>query len=167
MDILWLIILAIILIFGTVVFFGAPYLPTLKGQTKVALDLLDLKAGETLLELGSGDGRLLRAAAEKGVYSIGIELNLLLVIYSKLRHWRYRRFIKVRWNNFWIHQLPETDGIYVFLHTRFMQKLDNKVTQEITQPVKLVSFAFKIPDKTSITSKKGMFLYEYKPLAQK
>ncbi|MDQ3093943.1 MAG: class I SAM-dependent methyltransferase [bacterium] len=149
------------------VFFGAPYLPTLKGQTKVALDLLDLKAGQTLLELGSGDGRLLRAAAERGIYSIGIELNLLLVVYSKLRHWRYRRYIDVRWNNFWFQHLPEADGIYVFLHTRFMQKLDNKVTQDITQSVKLVSFAFKIPVKKPVKSKKGMFLYVYKPLAQK
>lgn len=38
-----IIVLAVILLFGIVVFVGAPYLPTLRPQAEVALKMLDLK----------------------------------------------------------------------------------------------------------------------------
>ncbi len=45
---------------------GAPYLPTLKKQQLVALDLLNLPPGAHLVELGSGDGGLCLEAARRG-----------------------------------------------------------------------------------------------------
>jgi ribosomal protein L11 methylase PrmA len=69
----------LVILFGFVVAFGAPYLPTLRPQITMALDMLDLKKGQTLLELGSGDGRVMMAAAERGWNVIGYELNPLLV----------------------------------------------------------------------------------------
>jgi len=45
--------------------------------------MLNLKSGQTLIELGSGDGRVLKEAAAKGVRAIGYEINPVLVIYSK------------------------------------------------------------------------------------
>lgn len=152
-----------ILIFSFVIFFGAPFLPTLKVKTEEALDLLDLKAGQTLVELGSGDGRILRAAAERGIYAIGYELNPLLVIWTMLIHWRKRKFITIHWGNYWRKKLPVTDGIYVFLLDRYMKKLDTKITQEISRNVKLVSFAFEIPNKKPTKQKNGLFLYTYRP----
>lgn len=148
--------------FSFVIAFGAPFLPTLKVQTEEALDLLDLRAGQTLLELGSGDGRILRAAAQRGIYAVGYELNPFLVVWSMLTNWRYHRLITVRWGNYWQHKLVPTDGIYVFLLQKYMKKLDKKIIQESTMPVKLVSFAFEIPDRKPAKKLKGLFLYEYK-----
>jgi 16S rRNA A1518/A1519 N6-dimethyltransferase RsmA/KsgA/DIM1 with predicted DNA glycosylase/AP lyase activity len=130
---------------------------------KDALDLLALKPGETMVELGSGDGRMLRAVAERGVHAIGYELNPLLVAWSRLRHRKYRRFITVHWGNYWRHKLPETDAIYVFLLNPYMDKLDKKITQEINKKVKLVSFAFAVPGKKPAREQGGMMLYEYNP----
>lgn len=48
-----------------------------------------------------------------------------------------------------------------FLLDRYMQKLNNKIVQEYKNPVKLVSFAFKIPDREIDGRKKGIFLYKY------
>ena len=96
---LWGIGIAMVLLFGFTVLFGAPFLPTLKGRTGDALDMLDLKPGELLLELGSGDGRLLREAAKRGIRSIGYELNPLLVIYSKILLFKYRRLATIRLAN--------------------------------------------------------------------
>ena len=163
----WLILVALLLVllFGFVVAFGAPFLPTLKAQQVEALNLLDLKPGQTLTELGSGDGRILRAAAEQGVYAIGYELNPLLVVWSKLRHWRYRRLITVHWKNYWRHKLPVTDGIYVFLLDRYMKKLDKKIIQESSKKVKLVSYAFRVPGKKPVREINGLLLYQYSPTA--
>lgn len=165
MSLLVLGLIFIFLLFSFVIMFGAPYLPTLKPQAQTALELLDLKKGERLLELGSGDGKILRMAAQQGIKSIGIELNPILVLYSRLRNWRYRSLMTIKWGNFWTSPLPQTEAIYVFLHTRFMQKLDKKIIQESTQPVKLVSYAFEIPNKKATRTKNGLFLYYYKPLA--
>ena len=160
----WLFVAIIItvVLFGMVVLFGAPYLPTLRAQSIEALDLLDLRPGQTLLELGSGDGRILREAAKRGIYAIGYELNPLLVVWSMYLSLRYRRYITVKWCNFWRHKLPATDGIYVFLLDRYMPKLNNKIEQDISGNVKLVSFAFAIPGKKPAEESNGLKLYRYK-----
>lgn len=141
--------------------FGAPFLPTLKPQVSRALDLIDLKPGQTLLELGSGDGRILVEAAKRGIYSVGYELNPLLVIYSRLLTFRYRKLIKIKFANFWNVELPKSDGIFVFLLNPYMQKLDNKIVQEKHGSVKLVSFAFQIADKKPSKISNGLYLYKY------
>lgn len=161
-PIAWTIAILIFLLFSFVVLFGAPFLPTLTPQVKQALDMIDLKPGQTLLELGSGDGKVMIAAAERGIRVIGYELNPLLVVYSWLRTRKYGSLVTVKMANFWRVRLPEADGIFVFLLQPYMTKLDKKIMQEYSKPVKLVSFAFHIPDKKptkEITN--SMFLYQY------
>jgi SAM-dependent methyltransferase len=163
MQIIFWIVGAVVLLFGFVVWFGAPYLPTLRAQTDEALDLLSLKEGQTLLELGCGDGRVMRAAAARGLKVIGYELNPILVAVAWLVTLRYRRQVRVVWGNYWHGTLPTADGVFVFLLDKYMGKLDKKITQEQAgHPVKLVSFAFQIPDKEPVRTSKGLFLYEYK-----
>lgn len=159
LTVVLLIVGLVILLFGFVLFFGAPYLPTLHRQQQAALDMLELKPGQTLLELGSGDGRMLAAAAQRGIKSIGYELNPLLVAYSWLITRRYRRLVTVKWANFWRTTIPEADGMYVFLLDRYMSKLYKKITQEIGKPIKLVSFAFEIPEVKHTKEKSGLYLY--------
>lgn len=171
MDFLIALVAIVILLFSFVILRGAPYLPTLKRQIEDALDLLELKEGQTLLELGSGDGRFLYVAAKRGVYSVGYELNPLLVIWTRLRYFRYRKFISVTWGDYWKTDWPESDGMYVFLLQKYMKKLDTKIVQYLSQPnticeqhknYKVVSFGFTIPDRKPIKTKKGLSLYNYK-----
>ena len=163
MNLLLLALIVLVLVFSLVIFFGAPYLPTLKKRIDDAFELLDLKPGDTLLELGSGDGRVLRRAAQMGIKGIGYELNPLLVWYSQISCWRYRKLVTFKCRNFWQVKLPECDGIYVFLLDKYMQKLDTKIIQETDMQIKLVSYAFKIPGRNPIAKKGGLMLYEYKP----
>lgn len=148
--------------FAFVLAFGAPYVPTLKKQQADALDLLALKPGQTLLELGCGDGRMLLAAARRGINGVGYELNPFLAVISYIVTWKYRKIVKIRFGNFWVGDWPPTDAIYVFLHTRFMVKLDTKIIQQYRRKkVKVVSYAFKIPNKKPAKVKDALFLYEY------
>jgi 16S rRNA A1518/A1519 N6-dimethyltransferase RsmA/KsgA/DIM1 with predicted DNA glycosylase/AP lyase activity len=151
----------LVLLFGFVLFFGAPYLPTRRAQAQAALDLLELKKGQTLYELGCGDGRVLKQAAEKGMNAVGYELNPVLVMVAWMNTIRYRQQVKIIWGDFWRADLSKADGIFVFLLDRFMTKLDDKMKREITKPIKLVSYAFKIPGKKPVKYKAGMYLYEY------
>lgn len=155
-------ILVLVLLFGFVAFFGAPYLPTFAKQTEAALDLLELKPGQTLLELGCGDGKVLIAAASRGLNVIGYELNPVLALISWLRTRKYGAQVKVIWGNYWRNEWPLTDGIFVFLLDKYMNKLDTNIVQKYPgHKVKLVSFAFEIPNKKPSKTADGLFLYTY------
>ncbi len=161
MELISLSLFLIILLFGFVVIFGAPYLPTLKPQSQAALDMLGLKPGQTLLELGAGDGSVVVAAAERGLKVVAYELNPALVLVAKIRTWRHKN-VKIIWGNYWNTSWPEAEGIYVFLLDKYMKKLDKKIIQTYPRKkIKLASHAFQIPGKNAIKTKNGVFLYHY------
>jgi len=160
---IWLfVVLALLLAsFGLVVLVGAPFLPTLRPQIIAALELADLKPGQRLLELGCGDGRVVAAAAKQGIDVVGYELNPILAAVAWLRIRRYRDNAHIIWGNYWQGEWPDADAIFVFLLQKYMKKLDNKIIQYNHKPVKLVSYAFKVPNKKIIKQSAGVFLYEY------
>ncbi len=159
--IIWLVGFVLVC-FGAVLAVGPPYLPTLSKQVQAALDMLDLKPGQVLLELGCGDGKVLLAAARRGLVVTGVELNPLLVVVCRLRTWRYRRQVRVVWGNYWrTATWPPADGIFGFVLPKYMTKLDSTITAWHSKPVKLASFAFIIPGKKIIEEKDGVFLYSY------
>lgn len=161
---IWLLLALTILIvcFAGVLLFGAPYLPTLKPQVRAALELIDPAPGQTLLELGCGDGRVLVAAAERGMRAVGYELNPLLAGVAWLRTRRYGGRVRIVWGNFWRVEWPPADVVFTFLLPRYMKQLDTALKRYPHKPVKLVSFAFKIPGKTPVGRQQGVFLYGYR-----
>ena len=74
--------------------YGLPWIPTREKRIRKALGLAKLGPGETLYDLGAGDGRvLLMAAKEFGAGAIGIEigpiqctLGWLRIFFSGSRH---------------------------------------------------------------------------------
>jgi SAM-dependent methyltransferase len=132
--------------------------------------MLEAGEGKTIVDLGSGDGTFLLAAAKRGATVYGYELNPLLCGVSWLRCRKYRQQVHIKCANFWRVQLPEeTTGVYVFLITRFMRRLDQKMEGEVKRlgrPLKLASFTFPIPGKQAIEAKEAVFLYDYSPKKQ-
>ena len=161
----WIIAAGIILLFGVVLVFGAPYLPTMRAQQEKALNLLDLKPGQNFYDLGCGDGRLLVAAAKRGLIATGVEMNPLLVLVAKAYTFRRRRTIKVVWGNFWKTDISSADGIFVFLIKHKMAQLDKFVQNSAEKELKVVSYAFEIPGKKPAKNKNPLFIYTYTPLA--
>jgi SAM-dependent methyltransferase len=151
----------LVVCFGGVLLVGAPYLPTLSPQIKEALELAELKKGQTLLELGCGDGRVLIAAAKSGAQVIGYELNPLLYMFAWLRTRRYRSQVCVRWGNFWRASWPPADVIFVFLLPKYMSKLDKQCMRYPYMPITLVSIAFPIASRQPQASRHSIYLYRY------
>lgn len=156
-----LIVIVFMLSFGAVLLFGAPYLPTLSPQVKAALELSELKVGDTLLELGCGDGKVLIAAAKLGIDSVGYELNPFVALVAWLRTRRYKTHVRVILGNFWKADWPEANAVFTFLLPKYMTKLDEKMLQYKHKPTKLISNAFAIPNKPIDAQKNGVNLYIY------
>lgn len=146
--------------FGIGAILGAPYLPIRKADTEAALDLAGVKAGQTIIDLGSGDGRLLLAAAKRGATAIGYEINPILYTWSLIVCWRQRRRITIHLGDYWRVRLPVADVIYVFLITRYMPKLDTKLSIELHQPTTVVSYVFELPRKP-IKKSDNTYVYRY------
>src|SRR5690606_4006505 len=97
------------------VFFGAPYLPSHHNETKQAFEeLYPLSKSDVLVDIGSGDGIILRLAAERGARAVGYELNPALVVLSRFLSRKYQG-VKVVTANFWFSHLPkDATVVYAF-----------------------------------------------------
>lgn len=52
-----------------------PYVPTPENVVEKMLDMADVGPGDYVIDLGSGDGRIVIAAAKRGAYGHGVDLN--------------------------------------------------------------------------------------------
>ena len=155
------VLLLIVLPFGVGAVLGAPYVPILRKQTQELFKIAELAPGQTLIDLGSGDGRLLRAAASRGVRCIGYEINPYLVLISRVVCWRYRNMVTIHTADIWHITLPPADIIYIFALDRYMSRLDQKFQSEIDRPTLVVSYIFEIPARKAIRATPNTHVYAY------
>lgn len=163
----WL-LFAVILIFGFVVFRGAPYVPTHKKELAKAFDeLYPLSEHDTLVDIGSGDGIVLREAAKRKATAVGYELNPVLVLISRLLS-RGQPRITTHLADFWFVHLPaETTIVYVFGESRDIAKIAKKVESEakrLNKPLALISYAFVVPDVPCVKKVGAYHLYQFNTL---
>lgn len=163
----WL-LFSVVILFGFVVFRGAPYVPSKKRQLSIAFDeLYPLSEGDVLADIGSGDGVVLREAAKRKARAIGYELNPILVLTAKLLS-RHQPLVEVRLADFWFVQLPpQTTVVYVFGETRDIKKMAKKVQDEATRldkKLSFISYGFTVPGQKPIKKTGAYYLYEFTPL---
>lgn len=124
---------------------GAPYLPIHTKYLDEIFELLEMGPGITVMDLGSGDGKILIEAAKRGANVIGYEINPLLAGVSKwrLRAWRDRATIHRK--NLFKADLSRANVIFVFGITGMMDRLSKKLVGEAKPDATIISFAFPLP----------------------
>ena len=160
-------VLGVVLLFGVVAFRGAPYVPSHKKFARQALtELYQLSPRDTLVDVGSGDGIILRIAAENGARAIGYEINPVLVIISKLLCLR-RPLATTRLADFWLTKLPmETTVVYAFSVTRDMDKMEQKMQQtadEVGHSIWFITYGSVMKHKQPVRTLKAHALYLFEP----
>lgn len=157
--------IAIVMLFLGSVFFGAPYVPTRKRDVEQLFKIIS--SDDILVDLGSGDGRLVRAAAEKGIRAVGVELSPILALISWFRVRKVRKLASIKLGNYWRMQLPDdTTVVFVFLADTYMQKLRFYLQAEATRldrTLTLVSYGFELPGYTPTQKDGALLVYRIKP----
>lgn len=146
-------------------FFGAPYVPTKKEVIDSILKKAKLKKNKLFIELGCGDGRVVKRAAEKyGVKGIGIDINPYLILSLKLLN-KLKKINNPQFIFGDIFKLPlnKADYIYCFLMPKMLEKLIKKFNKELKKGALVISHGFKIPnwEKNLITTLKGKNFHTY------
>jgi SAM-dependent methyltransferase len=153
---------------------GSPYVPT---KRKILQDILKksgLKKGETFIDIGCGDGRVVEIAAELfQANAVGIDINPLLIWRA-----RFRALLKPQSNrvgysvaNINNYDFKKFKVIYVFLMPELIDKISHKLEKAVLNKSTIISHGFKvnrlekylketIPSKTFPT-------YIYKSITQK
>jgi len=159
--------LLIVFVIGAGALFGAPFVPTRKIWIADALKLADISRNDTVVDLGSGDGAVLKCALECGAKkAIGYEINPLLALVSRIRLRKFRERAIVKTRDFFHEDLPaDTTVIYLFGVGRIMPKIARYLAKQrpklTSRTVKVVTFGFAIPDMKMVHERKGMKLYEF------
>ena len=157
---LFVVLAALMLAFD--IFLDLPYVATDRKKIETIIKFAQIKPKETVIDMGSGDGRLLFAAAQKGANAIGYELNPLLVfltiIHAKLKGLSNR--IVVYRKNLWKADLKVADVIFVYSLKRDIQKFEDFVYQNAQKGTRIVVNTNPFPSKNPIKSENGIFLYK-------
>jgi hypothetical protein len=164
MIIIWL-FAAVVFVFGFVVAFGAPYLPSLRQEVRTAFTkLYRVTKDDVVVDLGSGDGVVLLEAARHGARGYGYELNPVLVFISKLR---VRRMATVELANMWTVKLPDdTTLVYCFSVTRDSRRLGKMLQSEanrLKRMVRVMTFGTGLKDFSPVGQLNAHSLYEIHP----
>lgn len=139
---------------------GAPWVPARKFDVEAILNDTKLTKNEVYLELGCGDGRLVRAAARRGAVAIGYELNPLLWFIAWFSSIGQKN-VSIRFGNFWNVHLRTADVVMVFLVPRTMPRLEKKAEHEMKKSARLLSYIFPMPNKKHDLKHKSWYVYQY------
>lgn len=113
------------------------------------LNELKINNKDTLIDLGSGDGKIIFAAAKLGAKAIGYELDPLLVKRSrkKIKNLKLEKLASIRQKNFWKANWQEASIIVIYQFPKYVKELEPVLEKEINKSTIVVSNAYPFPNK--------------------
>ena len=123
-----------------------PYVPATNKQVENVLKLCKNNGASKLVDLGSGDGRIVFAAARCGYLATGYELNLWLVFYSKLysRLFGLHHSAIFKRQDLWKADLKSFDNIIIFGVADMMNELSKKLEIEMNSNAHVIACRFPV-----------------------
>lgn len=137
----------------------APYVSSKTNVIERMVKLAQIKKGDRVFDLGSGDGRLLIAAAKRGAAAVGVEKNPFLVFLSRIKIKLARVNAKVFYGDVVDLNLTKADIIFLYLNPKTLAKISPKLKKELRPGAKIISNTYKIPDFTPYKKSDNILLY--------
>lgn len=168
MGVLILLVIGALALSAYVCWYGAPWAPTPAGVITAALAAAGVGPGDVLVDVGAGDGRVLRAAAARGAQAIGYELAPLVWWVGWLRTFRAPG-VRYRFADGFAADLSGATVIFAFLVPRTMPRLAAALNRRPrTVGLRVISYAFALPDRPAdevvrIAGRAPIYLYRLPP----
>ncbi len=150
----------------------APFVASPIPVVRKMLECAELKPGETLYDLGSGDGRIvIMAAQEFGARGVGVEMNRRLIdeAIEKMQELGLSDRVRFIHGNIFSVDLSPADVVTMYLTTGANEKVRPKLEKELKLGARIVSHDFYIPGWENSTNFKfnegyrthNIYLYEW------
>ncbi|XP_028987312.1 ATP synthase subunit C lysine N-methyltransferase [Betta splendens] len=123
-----------------------PFVPATAAQVENVLAALRRRSGP-LVDIGSGDGRIVIAAAKRGFQASGFELNPWLVWFSRYKAWREGVHASTSFHmcDLWKVSFAQYSNVVIFGVPQMMQHLELKLERELPSAAKVVACRFPFP----------------------
>ena len=126
----------------------SPYVASPTRAVELMLEMAKIKPGETVYDLGSGDGRIVIAAAEKyKAKAIGIEISPKLVASatSEIERAKLTDQARVIQGDVFQADLSNADVVTMYLDTESNAKLKPRLEKFLKRGVRVVSYEYPVP----------------------
>ncbi len=124
---------------------GAMFHPSASIRVKTFLDHVPMKPGDLLVDIGCGDGRVLRGAGRRyGVRAVGFEVNPVAYALARLRTLGMKK-VEIRYGDFWKADIREADVLFCYLFPDVMGRVADKLAEELRPGVRVASCNFPLP----------------------
>ena len=124
---------------------GALFVTTSQKRIAAFLDAVPMDSGKVFVDLGCGDGRVLRSVRKRyAVKAIGYELNPLAYLLARLLCFGLKD-VEIRWRNFLKADLSEADIVFCYLYPDVMKAISHKIVKSLKPGTVIVSCNFQLP----------------------
>ena len=159
------ILLAALVLFMIVMVFlvqGPPYVPSDDDSAAQMLKLVKAYKPRRILDMGSGDGKLVVLLARQGYRVDGVELKPWLVYRSRraIRRAGLGGKATVRWGNFWSFDVSSYDLVTLYAIAHAMPRLERKLRAELRPGAVIVSNFFVFPNLKPVKSTRRARVYK-------
>jgi SAM-dependent methyltransferase len=143
---------------------GAPFVPLYKKQLYEAFNFLQIHPGQTVVDLGCGEGRIVIEAARKGARAVGYDINPFLVFIAnkKIKQQGLSHLAHCYWKDFWRVSWADFDVVFVYGISNIMKRIEKKAQRELKAPSKIVCFIFPLPSFPPVFAQNGVYIYQAK-----
>lgn len=153
-------------------FWGAPWVPSPSRAIKRMLQMAELQPGQTLVDLGAGDGRIVTIAARTfKANAVGVEIDPIRCWMADLRIllMGVRGRARVHRGDMYAFDLTQADVVTMFLLQGTNQRLRGHLEQQLRPGAKVVSRSFSMDGWTPIAvdEERRIFVYEMQPAEAK
>lgn len=138
------------------------FIPLTKKQLKIINKHIKLKSSDRIVDLGCGDGRVLRMFEKQGARKLtGYEVNFWVYLLARIKNKISKSESKIYFKNFKKVNLSEYNTVFCYLSNYYMNSLKEKFDKELKPGTKIISYAFKIKDwhKPEIIESGKIFVY--------
>ncbi len=128
--------------------YDVPYVPTPEPVVDAMLDMAQVGAADTVIDLGSGDGRITIAAARRGATASGVEIDAALVDRARRNAALHGLQDRARFSNANLFDVPlrPASVVTMYLLPRINMALRPRLLTELKPGTRIVTHAFDLGD---------------------